>query len=91
MSEVPTHENGSVTYTVKELLARQDAKLDTIILGLSGKAEKQDLERIAARVDLVERSQASSSGSTNSMWRAVPIFTAVAALGLALASWLKMP
>ena len=91
MSDVTEPANGSVTYTVKELLARQDAKLDTIILGLSGKAEKQDLERIAARMDLVERSQASSSGSTNSMWRVAPIFAALAALGLALASWLKMP
>lgn len=91
MSDVHQEPNGSVTYTIKELLARQDAKLDTIILGLSGKAEKQDLSLLAARMDLVERSQASSSGSTNSMWRVAPIFAALAALGLALASWLKMP
>lgn len=43
-------ETGNVVYTVKELLAKLDGKVDTIILSLGSKAEKSDVEALAKRV-----------------------------------------
>ena len=82
-------DTGTVSYTVKELLARQDGKLDSIIMSLSGKAEKSEVDRISVRMDIVERTQASSTGSANTLWRFAPLLVACASLALAAAVWVK--
>ena len=81
MSDVP---NGSVTFTVKELLARQDGKLDSILIQLSGKAEKAELDRVGIRLDIVERVQAGAAGAQSSIRWVLPWLISIAAVGLAL-------
>ncbi len=46
--------SGSVSYTIKELLANLDGKIDTIILTLSGKADVSDLVEVERRVAKLE-------------------------------------
>ena len=81
MSDVP---NGSVTFTVKELLARQDGKLDSILIQLSGKAEKAELDRVGIRLDMVERTQANTAGAQSSIRWLLPWLISVAAVALAV-------
>lgn len=47
---------GGVNYTVKELLARQDAKLDQILLTLSTKADQSQVDKLEQRVETIDRS-----------------------------------
>ena len=81
MSDVP---NGSVTFTVKELLARQDGKLDSILIQLSGKAEKAELDRQGIRLDIVERTQANTAGAQSSIRWILPWLISLAAVALAV-------
>ena len=48
-------DNGSVSYTVKELLAKLDGKVDTIILALGSKADKAELAEVERRVLALEK------------------------------------
>ena len=45
---------GTVTFTVKELLERLDAKLDRLDLKLDTKAENHQVEALSRRVDGLE-------------------------------------
>lgn len=47
-------ENPSVTFTVKELLGRMDAKLDKVITTLDSKASAADLLHLEQRVSVLE-------------------------------------
>lgn len=46
--------DSGVNYTVKELLARLDAKLDTIALKLENKAERATVHELAGRIAALE-------------------------------------
>jgi hypothetical protein len=54
-------ENGRITFTVKELLAKVDAKLDLIMAQLDAKANSHDLESLEARVIVLEGSAATEA------------------------------
>jgi len=54
MEHYPT----TVTFTVKELLARLDAKIDGIVDMLERKAEKAEVELLSQRVSILERDSA---------------------------------
>jgi hypothetical protein len=86
MNERP---NGTVSYSVKELLARQDGKLDTIIMGLNAKAERTEVAALEQRVLGLERGQSSSKGESSALWRVAPLLLAVGTLALAAAVWVK--
>jgi hypothetical protein len=81
--------NGTVSYTVKELLARQDGKLDTIILTLNAKAEKTELAALEQRVLGLERSDSRSEGGVSLFWKAGPLLVSLAALAAAVAVALR--
>lgn len=46
--------NGGVTYTIKELLAKIEGKLDGVIITIGQKADKHDVENLAGRVKALE-------------------------------------
>lgn len=76
--------NGSVSFTIKELLARQDVKLDTIIVEIRNKADRTDLDRLTGRVEALERGAAVSS-STSSLTRwVVPVLISLASVGMSI-------
>jgi len=50
MSANGEQQNGAVTYTVKELLAKIEGKLDGVIITIGQKADKHDVEEISGRV-----------------------------------------
>ena len=81
--------NGLITFTVKELLARQDTKLDTIILTLGSKADRLDTERINARLDSLERGEARQQGSTGYARWAIPVLLSLLAVGVAVAALVR--
>jgi hypothetical protein len=62
--------NGSsVTFTVKELLARVDGKIDSLLIAVAQKADKHDLERLVERVVKLEaEDRARSELSTFQRW-----------------------
>ena len=85
MSDVPTQEpNGTITFTVKELLARQDGKLDTIILTLHAKADKTDLAALEQRVLGLERTDSKQEGSNYLFWRGATLLVSLAGLATAV-------
>ena len=47
-------EAGSISYSVKELLAKQDGKLDTILLTLTSKADREEMAGVERRVTALE-------------------------------------
>jgi hypothetical protein len=80
-----TEENGmSVSFTVKELLARQDGKLDTITLLLNSKAEKTEVAALEGRIMSLERTDSKQSGSQSLFWRAMPLIISFGALIVAI-------
>jgi hypothetical protein len=76
--------NGTVSYTVKELLARQDGKLDSIILGLAQKADKTELDNLRGRVDVLAQSQSIQSGASGFLWKALPLIISAIATATAV-------
>lgn len=83
MSDVP-EPNGTVSYSVKELLARQDGKLDSILIALNTKAERNDLSELSGRVTVLERTDSKQEGSNYLFWRGATLLVSVAALALAV-------
>ena len=77
---------GTVSYTVKELLARQDGKLDTIILTLASKADRSDLDKVEGRVGTLEALAAQQQGSSGFSRWAVPVLISLIAVGLSIAA-----
>lgn len=57
----------SVTYSVREILARQDGKLDSILLALSSKADVEKVSEMEKRVSALEADRASRQ--TLSTWQ----------------------
>jgi hypothetical protein len=51
----PAGENGTIRYSVKELLAKVDVKLDAISSKLDAKADAHDLHAVDARVAALEK------------------------------------
>jgi hypothetical protein len=51
-------DNGSIRFTVKELLAEVNGKLDRISDKLDSKAEAHDLDALEARVTAIEKESA---------------------------------
>ena len=80
-----TEPNGSVSYTVKELVAQLHGKMDTVILELTRKADRDDLKELAGRVDSLERSRDTQTGSTTLTRWALPVFVALIAIGANIA------
>ena len=76
--------NGSVSYSVKELLARQDGKLDAILLTLGGKAEHSDMLALATRVEVLERADSAHVGTMRLTRWAIPVLLSLASFGVAL-------
>lgn len=52
---MPDQVNGSVNYSVKELIARLEVKLDTVLAQISGKAEKSEVLSLESRIANIER------------------------------------
>ena len=48
-------DDGTVTYSVKELIEKLDRKLDTFLSMLHSKADASEVQELKARVDGVER------------------------------------
>jgi hypothetical protein len=53
--------NGRISYTVKELLAKLDAKMDLFAVGLEAKANIEEHRRLVDRVEKLEKASASES------------------------------
>ena len=86
----------SVSYTVKELVARVDGKIDGLFLLLGSKADKDELdklaaavatkadeekvERLASQVEHVQLRDARASGVSDWVWRVVVSAPGLAAL-----------
>lgn len=49
-----TETNGNVSYSVKELLAKIEGKLDGVIITIGQKAERHDVEALGRRVIALE-------------------------------------
>lgn len=64
-------EDGAVSYSVKELLARLDGKVDGLFVAIGSKADKSELEQVRTDVRALEIQQARSSGGKDWFWRAV--------------------
>lgn len=78
----PDNSGGMVNYSVKELIARVEAKLDTVLLSMHDKVDRNDLQKLEGRVDSLEASRDRRTWS-GSAWRwAVPVI--IAALGVAV-------
>lgn len=54
-------DNGRITFTVKELLAKVDQKLDLIVAQLDSKAEAHELDTLEQRVTALEGSAATEA------------------------------
>ena len=89
MSMSESESNGTVSYSVKELLARQDGKLDSILLTINAKADKADVDGLAGRVTAVENMQAQQKGTSNFARWAVPVFLSLLALATAVIGLLR--
>ena len=76
--------NGTISYTVKELLARQDGKLDTIILSLNEKATTTALAALEQRVLGLERTDSKQEGSNYLFWRGATLLISLAGLATAV-------
>ena len=73
MSEEPT-----VSYTVKESLARIDGKLDSLTLLMQTKADRADVLGLHERLTVLEAAQHSKSGTWRSWKVAAAAFAFVA-------------
>lgn len=54
-------DNGTVRFTVKELLSKIDAKLDIVTEKVDAKATTADLHAVEVRVDALERTSANAA------------------------------
>lgn len=54
----------TVRYSAKELFARIDNKLDHLLEVMPTKADNDDLEKLEARVSLLEKNEAERHGSS---------------------------
>lgn len=74
-----------IQMSVKELIGRVDAKVDTIILGLQGKANQSDVDALEARLFEIEKAQVVASAQTvrRSFWTALLLPVLVAAIAIA--------
>lgn len=70
-------QNGTVRYTVKELLAAMNEKLDKLVAAIDTKANAADLDVLSGRVQALERRY----------WMAVGFLTAVE---LAVGAYLRL-
>jgi hypothetical protein len=61
MSTAEDQGNGRISFTVKELLAKIDAKMDLFAAGLEAKANIEELRRLADRVKKLEDAAAAES------------------------------
>lgn len=83
MSEETT--NGtSVRYSVKELLAKIDSKLDVLADEITKRATRTEMEYLARRVEALENAQAGSSALTTFVRWVVPVALTVIALALTI-------
>ncbi len=48
-------DNQRVSFTVKELLGQINSKLDTMAIAIAAKADHAEMQRLAARVETLER------------------------------------
>lgn len=62
MSAEEPNGNGVVRYTVKELFAKIDAKLDKAVEAIEGKASDSELVALEARVSALETQAAETRG-----------------------------
>lgn len=53
---MPEQPEGGVTYSVKELLAQINAKLDALFIEVGQKARASDVEKLIGRIELAEKS-----------------------------------
>lgn len=70
--------NGNVSYSVKELLAKLDGKIDGLFMALGSKADKEELVELEKQVAELKLEAARSGGGREWAWR-----VAIAAPGLA--------
>lgn len=88
--------NGRISFTVKELLAKLDAKMDLFAAGLEAKANIEEHRRLTERVDRLEKQAESESSieqyrkaaekqrKTDRRWLVgLAVTTCVAAVGIA--------
>jgi hypothetical protein len=73
-------QNGSVTFTVKELLARIEGKIDALTVTLALKADRTDVADLNQRVTKLELGGAGDTGAREWLWRAVMALPGIAAL-----------
>lgn len=77
MSTTPPEDTGTVRFTVKELFARIDAKLDTLASVLDAKADHAALEALALRVDVLEKDRDERAGASRAQWAIVGVLVAI--------------
>ena len=71
-----------ISYTIKELLARQDIKLDTIIVEIRSKADRHEVDQLANRVSALEVTSALTKGGSNMARWVVPILVSAVAIAV---------
>ena len=71
-----------ISFTIKELLARQDLKLDTIIVEIRDKADRHEMDQLAGRISALEVIAATLKGSSSMARWVAPII--VSALAIAV-------
>jgi hypothetical protein len=73
-------EGTTVRYSVKELFARIDAKLDGLAAVLDAKADHASLSALEMRVDHLDKANDERVGSSNAQRAIVAILLAIAAM-----------
>lgn len=78
--------NGSVSFTTKELIAKLDGKLDTVILKLDAKADRDDMKHLEGRVTSLETQVAQAKGQSGYSRWVVPVTISIVSIGVTLAT-----
>lgn len=78
--------SGHVVYSAKELFEKVDAKLDTVLDRLDGKATKAELVLVEQRVDKLEQRDATRVAADAAQARLARAALALAGLAVAVAA-----
>ena len=71
-----------ISFTIKELLARQDLKLDTIIVEIRDKADRHEMNQLSGRVSALEMVVATAKGGSSMARWIVPILVSAVAIAV---------
>jgi hypothetical protein len=70
----------NVTYSVKEMLAKLEGKVDSVLIAVSQKVDRAEFDSLTGRVTKIELRGAKENGGREWFWRAVAAIPGLAAL-----------